>query len=233
MLQNLDTANYFDRHAIRYDELVETVAFQLDDAYNYLAEYVTAMFPGKSQLRVLELGIGTGRFTRHLLEVNHAALVTGIDASSQMLERAALNLAQYQDRLTFIPGEFPEAIPDLQYDCVVSAIALSFYPIDYDVLFRELHRRLAPGGIVAYAVNVAYNNSCIDTALSRMLGRKMELTAEQLQWMKGIQGNVQLYQVPVDWHRAQLQRGGFCDVDCIYLRHKLGVFSGAKARVAV
>ena len=45
--------------------------------------------------------------------------------------------------------------------------------------------------------------------------------------------DVKLYQVPVDWHRAALQQGGFSDVDCIYLRHKLGIFSGAKALVAV
>jgi ubiquinone/menaquinone biosynthesis C-methylase UbiE len=233
MLDTVEITNYFDRHASRYDELIETVAFQLDDAYRYLAEYVSSVHPTRTGLRVLELGIGTGKFTKYLLQANPTAVVTGVDASAQMIEIARHNLIQYQERLSFTQGEFPDSIPNMTFDCVVSAIALSFYGIDYTKLFRRVHSVLDRGGVFAYAVNVAYNASSVDRVLSQMLRRQISVTAEQLLWLKGIGPNVQLYQVPADWHRATLSLGGFSDVDCIYLRHKLGIFSGTKPQVAV
>jgi SAM-dependent methyltransferase len=183
MLETLETAQYFDRHAARYDELIGTVSFQVDDAYDYLARYVAGAWADKNPLR--------------------------------------------------IHGQFPDAIPDAEYECVVSAIALSFYNIDYAALFRKVHRVLKPGGLFVYAVNVAQNASSIDRILSGMLRKRIDITEEQLHWLKSIQQNVKLYHVPADWHRAALEQGGFTDVDCIYLRHKLGIFSGAKALVAV
>ena len=61
----------------------------------------------------------------------------------------------------------------------------------------------------------------------------MVITDEQLGWLKQIGDGMQLYQVPIDWHRTTLSQGGFTDVDCIYLRHKLSIFSGLKPRVGV
>jgi transposase/precorrin-6B methylase 2 len=228
-----ETRQYFDRHASRYDELIETVAFQLDDAYDYLAQYVGGTQLEETPVRILELGIGTGLLTGYLLGANPGAVVTGIDASSGMLERAGQNLEQYRERLSLIHGEFPDAIPDREYDCVVSAIALSFYNIDYAVLFRKVHRVLRPGGLFVYAVNVAQNAASVDHVLTRMLRRNVDITEEQMNWLRSIKGNVKLYQVPSDWHKNALYQGGFADVDCIYLRHKLGIFSGAKPRIAM
>lgn len=75
MLETLETAQYFDRHAARYDELIGTVSFQVDDAYNYLARYVAGAWADKNPLRILELGIGTGLLTGHLLRTHSAAVV--------------------------------------------------------------------------------------------------------------------------------------------------------------
>jgi ubiquinone/menaquinone biosynthesis C-methylase UbiE len=233
MLEGLETARYFDRHASRYDELIETIAFQTHDAYDYLAEYISGTQVEKSPLRILELGIGTGQLTGHIFRANPAAAVTGIDASSRMLERAGHNLEQYRDRLSLIHGEFPAVMPESEYDCVVSAIALSFYNIDYAAVFRKVHRLLRPGGLFVYAVNVAHNALSVDHVMMRMLRRRVEITEDQLSWLKSIKENVKLFQVPSDWHRTALCQGGFVDVDCIYLRHKLGIFSGAKPRIAM
>jgi tRNA (cmo5U34)-methyltransferase len=233
MLEAMKTAQYFDWHASRYDELIGTVSFQLDDAYDYLARYIAGAWADKDPVRILELGIGTGLLTGHLLRTNCAAVVTGIDGSSGMLERARQNLQPLSDRLSLIHGQFPDAIPDAEYECVTSAIALSFYSIDYTALFRKVHRVLKPGGLFVYAVNVAQNASSVDRILSGLLRKRINITDEQLRWLKSIQQNVKLYQVPADWHRTALEQGGFTDVDCIYLRYKLGIFSGAKALLAV
>jgi tRNA (cmo5U34)-methyltransferase len=233
MMDSLEIEQYFDRHADRYDELVSTIGFQLDDAYEYLAQYIDLNFPGTDRVRILELGTGTGQLTEQLLRNSSRVVITGVDASSQMLECASRNLKAYGDRVSLIHGEFPEVIPESEFECAVSAIAFSFYTIDFAALYRKIHKVLRPGGLFVYAVNVAQNSSSVDSVLSRMLRERLEISAEQLNWMKSIRGNVQLFQVPVDWHRTAMLHGGFSDVDCIYLRHKLGVFSGIKPRIAL
>ena len=169
MLEALETEQYFDRHSARYDELIGTVSFQVDDAYDYLARYVAGAWADKNPLRILELGVGTGLLTGHMLRTSGAAVVTGIDGSSGMLDRARQNLQPFADRLSLIHGHFPDAIPDAEYECVISAIALSFYNIDYAALFRKVHCVLKPGGLFVYAVNVAQNASSIDRILSGIL----------------------------------------------------------------
>ena len=230
---NTEIAEYFDRHAERYDELVSTVDFQLNDAYQYLADYVLHSTRDRDTRRILELGTGTGKLTKFLLESGENVVVTGVDSSAQMLEQAAANLREHEDRLSLVRGEFPDSIPDAEYDCVVSAIALSFYPIDYVALFRKVHRLLRKGGLFVYAANVAQNVSSVDDILTKMLTEKITINKEQLQWLKSIRGETDIYQVPGEWHPAQLRQGGFMDVDCIYLRYKLGIFSGAKPKVAL
>lgn len=233
MNETLEIEQYFDRHAPRYDELVSTIGFQLNDAYEYLAQFIDMSYPDADRVRILELGIGTGQLTEQLLRNCSGAVITGVDASSQMLEVASRNLKTHQDRVSLIHGEFPQVIPEAEYDCVVSAIALSFYTIDFAALYHTIHNVLRPGGLFVYAVNVAHNSSPVDSVLARMLRQRLEISAEQLNWMKSIRGNVKLFQVPVDWHRAALLNAGFCDIDCIYLRHKLGIFSGVKPRIAI
>jgi len=111
MLEALETAQYFDRHAARYDELIGTVSFQVDDAYDYLARYITGAWEGKNPVRILELGIGTGLLTRHLLQTNSAAIVTGIDGSSGMLERARQNLQAHTDACRSFTASSPTRSP--------------------------------------------------------------------------------------------------------------------------
>jgi tRNA (cmo5U34)-methyltransferase len=83
--------------------------------------------------RVLELGVGTGETTRHLLSRYPDAEVTGLDASPEMVFRARelgieVRLARMEDPL-----------PDGPWDLVLSV--LSVHHLDADGK-RELFRRV-------------------------------------------------------------------------------------------
>jgi tRNA (cmo5U34)-methyltransferase len=83
--------------------------------------------------RVLELGIGTGETTRHLLERYPDAEVTGLDASADMVFRARelgieVRLARMEDPL-----------PDGPWDLVLSV--LTVHHLDADGK-RDLFRRV-------------------------------------------------------------------------------------------
>ncbi len=86
-------SDIYSRHADSYDELVShedyrrNLAVRLDELFDFM---------GKS---CIEPGTGTGRLTRMYIE--KAASTLCLDLSPHMLERAALNLASYRDKIVF------------------------------------------------------------------------------------------------------------------------------------
>jgi tRNA (cmo5U34)-methyltransferase len=83
--------------------------------------------------RVLELGIGTGETTRHLLAAHPDAEVTGLDANAEMVFRARelgieVRLARMEDPL-----------PDGPWDLVISVLSVHHLP---DAGKRDLFRRV-------------------------------------------------------------------------------------------
>ena len=85
-------------------------------------------FSRNSDLRVLDLGIGTGVFAQELLKEFPSAQVLGVDGSEAILEIAAARLSRYSDRLRLEAHDFREIPRDLlnasTLDLAVSSYAL-------------------------------------------------------------------------------------------------------------
>ena len=227
---------YFDRHALRYDEIIGNLAFQLDDGYHYFTEYIRTATSHIEDVRVLELGIGTGKLTEYILRGLARSTVVGIDTSPRMLEKATTNLAAYRDRVTLLCGDFSDNLLfDQKFDVVISAIALTFYTINHAALYRAVNHLLKKDGLFVYAANVAQSASVVESVVGRMLVGHLAIAKEQAQWLKDIKGSADtdIFLAPWQWHLAELQNAGFYNVDCIYLRYKLGLFSGQKPGSAV
>jgi malonyl-CoA O-methyltransferase len=99
--------------------------------------------------RVLDAGCGSGRYLLHALQ-RHAAQVTGVDLSADMLRRAEnevmacetdAGIAFAQASLTALP------LPDAWADLTLSGLVIGHLEQLHDAL-RELHRVTRPGGIV-------------------------------------------------------------------------------------
>lgn len=116
------------------------------DPENYL-ELISAEVPRYEELqeatmdaipfapeRVLELGVGTGETTRHLLARHPGARVTGLDSSPEMIFRAR-ELGIEQVRL----ARMEDPLPDGPWDLVISV--LSVHHLDDDGK-RDLFRRV-------------------------------------------------------------------------------------------
>jgi trans-aconitate methyltransferase len=84
--------------------------------------------------RVLELGIGTGETTRHLLARHPGARITGLDSSPEMVFRAR-ELGIEEVRLARIE----DPLPDGPWDLVISVLAV--HHLD-DEGKRDLFRRV-------------------------------------------------------------------------------------------
>jgi ubiquinone/menaquinone biosynthesis C-methylase UbiE len=92
--------------------------------------------------RVLEVGCGTGAFTRLLaMQANH---VTAIDLSGEMIRVARRRSADYP-HIEYTVGNFLELdIPHSHFDCAVMIATLHHLPTD--LVLGKLEQTLKPGG---------------------------------------------------------------------------------------
>ncbi|HET9590239.1 MAG TPA: methyltransferase domain-containing protein [Anaerolineales bacterium] len=106
----------------------------------------------RPNLRVVDLGCGTGELTHKLMHALPNSEVTGLDSSAQMLERAA---ALSGPRLRFEQGDQSQLAGE--WDLIFSNAALHWSE-NHAELIPHLYRRLAPGGQIAVQVPSNHNH---------------------------------------------------------------------------
>jgi SAM-dependent methyltransferase len=143
---------FFDAIAQRYDRVYAPPAIES----RLRMSRVLAALP-RGPLRVLDLGVGTGRELASLLDAGH--LPTGLDASTAMLERCArrgrptalVHADFWQAPLPFAPHAFEAAI------ALHGTLAHPPDPLAVERLAAELARVVCPGGwLVAEVASPAW-----------------------------------------------------------------------------
>jgi ubiquinone/menaquinone biosynthesis C-methylase UbiE len=99
-----------------------------------------------SDLRILDIGCGTGRFAARLMARRPGTRVVGLDLSRSMLCQAKARLASTGVNAHLVQGD-SETIPfpDNSFDAITCAHSFHHYPHQQRVL-EEMHRVLRPGG---------------------------------------------------------------------------------------
>jgi trans-aconitate 2-methyltransferase len=106
---------------------------------------LVALIKRKPDLRILDLGCGTGALTRDLHDSLAARETLGIDSSTEMLRKSD---GLETSALHFERRDIETFAPDLPFDLVFSNAALHWVP-DHPALFGRLRAFLAPGGQLA------------------------------------------------------------------------------------
>ncbi len=104
--------------------------------------------------RILDLGCGDGALTARLAELVPRGHVTGIDASSGMIDAAAKHRA---DNLSFVLKDINDLDYADEFEVVFSNAALHWV-LDHDDLLAKVHRALGNGGIARF--NFAADGNC-------------------------------------------------------------------------
>ena len=112
---------------------------------SYPAEAVTWLTAGEAKV-VLELGAGTGKLTRQLVDAGHAVFAT--DPDEAMLE-------VLRDRVPEVSAKVAAAedIPANDRSVDVVVVGQAFHWFDHEVALPEIARVLKPGGHVALIWN--------------------------------------------------------------------------------
>jgi ubiquinone/menaquinone biosynthesis C-methylase UbiE len=132
----------YDLAAIRYDRIK---AFDQDWERRFLGEPIAAALATLPDVRILDVGAGTGRLARALLpEPSFHGRITCLEPSRRMLARGR----------SIVPGmrvewlrawADPLPIDNAAFDVVVSLEILEFTP-QPEMTLREMVRVLRPGG---------------------------------------------------------------------------------------
>lgn len=143
-MEGYDAATYGDRFADVYDDWYDDPP-ATDATVAGLVARAGAVTPDGRTPAVLELGVGTGRLALPLAAAGLA--VTGVDASSAMLDRLAAKPGGAS--VTTVVGDMVGPLPDGPFDLAVVA-RNTFFNLTTEAAQRaclaEVARVLAPGG---------------------------------------------------------------------------------------
>jgi tRNA (cmo5U34)-methyltransferase len=218
----------FDLAAEDYDRTRRRLVPGFDDFYRAAIDLIR--FPHDSQLKVLDLGAGTGLLSAFIAYSFPQARITMVDISSEMLERARARFELGGERFRFEVSDYGVDPIQEKYDAVVSALSIHHLGDDQKrSLFDRIHGALNDGGVFVNAEQfrgatperdrfhherwitrvreLGMDNRDLGAALDRMKFDRAATLEDQLEW---------------------LREAGFRDIDCAYKNLIFAVYCGLK-----
>ena len=123
----------------------DRIALLADETWNHNAHYhryLINQIPVRCR-QILEIGCGTGEFSRLLAE--RAEKVLAIDLSPQMI-RFAKERSKLCPNIDFIEGDvMTYELPDNQFDCIATLTTLHHLPMTG--ILKKIKSALKPGGV--------------------------------------------------------------------------------------
>lgn len=222
-------AHIFDRTVAVFARDLQQLFLWYDDFYNIAIEVIP--FNQDRELRVLDLGAGTGLLSSLVAARYPRAQLTLVDISSSLLDIAKRRFtAGDGSRVSFLAMDYRTDHLAGTFDLVISDLSIHHLTdTNKQTLFARIHHCLEPGGLFVNADRILGENVIAEKLYQRIWRRKVlengispsDLTAalahmqedrpaplaSQLQWLKG---------------------AGFVDVTSWYQYCDFAVYSGAK-----
>ena len=214
--------------AKEYDALIP----KLIPYYHEQNDLIISLIPFKtdSELKVLDLGGGTGNLALLILRTFLNSKVTVFDVAEKMLDICKVKLASYNDKTDFIQGDFTVENLGGGYDLIISSLAIHHLEDDRKKdTYNMIYISLEPGG----------------TFLNRdiVLGATPALTKEyEALWKRFINSNGEDPDIWFDRYLNEdipasvedqigwLKKTGFDEVGCHWRHLNFAIFGGRKVK---
>lgn len=203
-------------------------------------------FAADAPLLALDLGVGTGYFTRCFLEAFPQATLVALDGAPEMIRLAEERLGPLVQRVRFLVGDFRELEslvlgPD-SLDLVFSSFALHHLnPAEKLRLFCQANQLLRPGGWLLNADLVVAADPAIERRIQdlRAVGivARARAAGGDPRFVDGATTRAFLDQLEAEDHDQPLtlredlelaRQAGFGGVEVFWKEHREAVFGGTK-----
>jgi len=145
---NLDyVREEFEQRAFDYDGLIPRLIPHYHEQQDLILQLIP--FETNANIKVLDLGAGTGILSALILQAFPQANVLAFDMAENMLKVCQTNLSAFGKRLTLQQGNFAEDDFGSGYDLVVSGLAIHHLDsAGKQQLFHQLFQSINPEGIL-------------------------------------------------------------------------------------
>ncbi len=223
----MDVKTVFSTVATDYDRTRRQLVPDFDNFYGTALELIPCA--ADQDIRVLDVGAGTGLFAALIGQAFPNARLTLVDFSPQMLDQARQRFAD-RANVVYRTLDFERDPIPSEYDVAISALALHHTPQpNLEGVFRKIYGTLVSGGIFINADQTLGTTNANET-------RYMQA------WLKAIRANgstdpdiaAALERLKLDKtatlenQLAWMRQAGFVDVDCWFKHYRFAVYSGRK-----
>lgn len=105
-----------------YDDFIKKVVPGYEKIHKIVIKLLN--YPKKKKLRILDLGIGTGKTAKAILDKFPNATIDGYDISPNMMSVAKNSLKEYKNRVNFTVEDIKDISFTEKYDSCVSVLAI-------------------------------------------------------------------------------------------------------------
>lgn len=219
---------HFNSKEIDYDACAESVVPRNEELHNTIVN--TLHFDRKAEIKILDLGIGTGLGAWKILNEFPNASLTGIDFSSKMLKRCRERLDVFKGRVSLIEADFNKIDFPEKYDAIVSAVTIHNSKPDQQMkLILKIHESLNDGGIFINGDFVGGDSEYMKTTLRKFYESYLR------EKLKGIELEKWLHHAfeedkptELETQLKWLREAKFNKTECVWRYMNLAVYYGMK-----
>lgn len=218
----MNIAKAFDKASAQYDEQRKKLIPCFDDLYGIAIENMslTTASPG-----ILDLGAGTGLFSKMVLNKFPNAEIELIDIAEKMLEVAKERFNE-NNNVSIKVQDYVSLQPETKYDVIISSLSIHHLKDeDKIILYDNIYKWLKPGGLFINVDQVLAPTSYFEELYSNQWRNKVDNSGLDKETIKAAYERVKLdKRTPLTTQLTWLEEAGFKHVDCLYKYYDFVVF---------
>ncbi|MCL6614297.1 MAG: class I SAM-dependent methyltransferase [Firmicutes bacterium] len=221
---------HFEEEAEEFDGLIR----KLIPYYSEMVEALVEALPWERdrEIRVIDLGCGTGTLALRVKERFPKARITCLDLAENMIRLARMKLGRFGNEITYQVGDFYHFQFTTEYDAVVSSLALHHLVTDDDKrrFYAQIYECLSEGGVFFNADVVLGTSERLQGVYMgkwrEYMARKMPVFEIEGKWVPKYyeEDRPAVLMEQLKW----LESLGFRDVDVIWKYYNFAVYGGMK-----
>ena len=219
----------FNHTAEYYDDWMEKALPNYADLFGTALELIP--YAPDAPIRVLDLGAGTGLFSKHVLGKYPNARLVLYDLADRMLAVARKRFEKKAGQFQYIVEDYRKIQGDREYDLVISSLSIHHLEDDEKrKLFGGIYSLLRAGGVFLNVDQIRGETAYLrDVYWKHWLDQVRRAGFSEARIQESIDRRIPYDRDAVlDDQLAWLKEAGFRNVDCVYKNFFVGVFLAVK-----